>query len=364
MPAFDILPHLTLAQSVHLYAMLADETRLRLLLLLDEAELTVSDLMAITGQSQPRLSRHLRLLVDAGLLVRHAEGSSVFFKTVRRGALGAFVRGLLAAVGGDDAQTGADRQRLAARREERTLKAQAFFNEKADLFKALQETTAPDERIMVALARILGQGKFATAIDLGTGSGTMLVPLTRHAHAVIGLDQSPKMLAVARAKLDGLALALAPKEAHQLQAAIDFCQGDIFALPYAKGACDLAMMHMVLHYFEEPSRAITAVAKLLAPQGRLILVDFASHGHEALRKTHGHQRLGFAREEVLDFFSEAGLTPQEFEILPAPSAAQSAVQKQAQNRNDMLAPLAQFIACGQNPKTRSDQGANLHTIMA
>jgi len=271
-------------------------SRLRLLGLLCEAELTVSELVAILGQSQPRVSRHLKLLVDAGLAERQREGAWAFFRLSERH--GALARDLVARIGSDDPVLQADRARLEMTREARRKQAAAYFAERAADWDRIRAMHAPEERVEAAILETLGRGRIHEALDLGTGTGRMLELIAPLADRAIGIDQSPAMLAIARARLDQAGLRNA-----QLR------QGDIYAPPVERNAFDLVVVHQVLHFLDDPARALREAARTLRPGGRLIAVDFAAHQEEAMREEFAHRRLGFADEEIAGFLKEAGLEP-------------------------------------------------------
>ena len=271
-----------------------EATRLRMLLLLADAELTVSELVAILGQSQPRVSRHLKLLVEAGLAERSREGAWAFFRLTEDGRL--FAREFLARLDPQDAATLADRARLGATREARRKQAAAYFAERAADWDRIRALHAPDERVEQAILALLKDFKPRSVLDLGTGTGRMLELLARDATRAVGVDQSPAMLALARERIAQAGLGQA-----QLR------QGDIYAPPVERDAFDLVIVHQVLHFLDDPARALAEAARTLRPGGRLLIVDFAAHGEEGLREDFAHRRLGFADEEIERDLSAAGL---------------------------------------------------------
>ncbi|GAC1336276.1 MAG: metalloregulator ArsR/SmtB family transcription factor [Beijerinckiaceae bacterium] len=273
-----------------------EETRLRLLALLSEAELTVSELVTILGQSQPRISRHLKLLVEAGLVLRHREGSWAFFLAAPAATAGEIARAVSTWLDPLDPVLLADRGRLAEVRRARDEQAARYFAAQAPNWDKVRALHVPEERVETALRDILGAAPIRALLDLGTGTGRMLELLAPLAERAVGIDRSPAMLAVARARLERCGLRN-----------VQLRQGDIYAVPVERNSYDLVVLHQVLHYLDEPARALREAARALRPGGRLVLVDFAPHTDETLREAHAHRRLGFGHEEVAAYLDEAGL---------------------------------------------------------
>ena len=285
-----------------------EETRLRILSLLGESELTVTELMAILGQSQPRVSRHLKLLVEAGLIARHREGAWAFFRLADSTLAIAVRDGIVARLDAGDAVLAGDRRRLDAVRDERKSHAAAYFARHAADWNRIRALHVPEARVEAAVLRLLGARRFDSVLDLGTGTGRMLEVLAPKATRAVGLDVSPAMLGVARVNLDAAGLR------H-----VQLRQGDAYALPADVQGFDLVILHQVLHYLDDPARAVREAARALRPGGRLLVVDFAPHGEEALREAHAHRRLGFSEGEVAGYLAEAGLSGAAFEtLLPEP----------------------------------------------
>lgn len=287
-----------------------EETRLRLLLLLAEAELTVSELVAILGQSQPRVSRHLKLLVEAGLVDRHREGAWAFFSMTQRQPLAPLARDILARIDTADATASADRARLTEIRSARSAQAARYFASHAADWAQWRAMHVPEEQVESAVRDVCGPGPFHAVLDLGTGTGRMLEMLAPLARRAVGLDQSPAMLAVARAHLERAGLRN-----------VQLRQGDIYALPLERDGYDLVIVHQVLHYLDDPARALREATRVLRPGGRLLVIDFAPHHHEALREHHAHRRLGFAAEEISGYMVDAGLDHVLHRDLAPPSGA-------------------------------------------
>jgi len=273
-----------------------EETRLRILSLLSQGELSVSDLTDILGQSQPRISRHLKLLAEAGLVRRSREGAWAFFRLDETGAGGAFAATLAAWLDPSDPVLAADRERLAAVRASRADAAQTYFASVARDWDRLRSLHVPDEAVETAVAAAAAEGARGALLDLGTGTGRMLQKIAPSFGRAVGVDANHAMLAVARANLEKAGLAR-----------VELRQGDIYALPFARGTFDLVVIHQVLHFLDDPGRAIREAAAMLQPGGRLIAVDFAPHEMEFLRTEHAHRRLGFAPAQIAGWLSEAGL---------------------------------------------------------
>jgi demethylmenaquinone methyltransferase/2-methoxy-6-polyprenyl-1,4-benzoquinol methylase/ArsR family transcriptional regulator len=274
----------------------AEETRLRLLALLSEAELTVTELVTILGQSQPRISRHLKLLVEAGLVTRHREGSWAFFLAAPGGAAGEVARAIPTWFDPQDPVLLSDRARLIEVRRTRAAQAARYFAAQAPNWDKIRALHVPEERVEATLREVVGNAPIHALLDLGTGTGRMLELLAPFAQRAVGIDQSPAMLAVARARLERAGLRN-----------VQLRQGDIYALPVERNGYDLVVLHQVLHYLDDPGRALREAARVLRPGGRLLVVDFAPHTEESFRESHAHRRLGFGRDEIAAYLDEAGL---------------------------------------------------------
>jgi demethylmenaquinone methyltransferase/2-methoxy-6-polyprenyl-1,4-benzoquinol methylase/ArsR family transcriptional regulator len=275
-----------------------DPTRLRLLLLLRQAELTVSELIEIVGQSQPRVSRHLKLLGEAGLVERFKEGSWVFCRAADRGT-GAELGAAIAALA-DPALQEADKARLEHVRKERAAIAAAYFKSNAAEWERIRALHAPEKDVEAAIARHLTTAPIGNFLDAGTGTGRMLELIAPHAQRAIGIDVSPDMLAIARDRL-------LRENVQNAQVRL----GDTYRLPFPNGAAgtgfDVVLFHQVLHYLDDPGTAVAEAARVMAPGGKLLIADFAPHKEEFLRDEYAHRRLGFSDREVEGWFAAAGL---------------------------------------------------------
>lgn len=274
----------------------AEETRLRLLALCAHGELTVSELVQILGQSQPRVSRHLRLLCEAGLLDRFREGTYAFFRLAESGQGAPLARVLVDAIPADDPGLALDLERLETIKRARVEAAAAYFRENAARWDEIRSLHVPEREVEAALVRLLGDAPLGELLDVGTGTGRMLELLGPLATRAIGVDQSREMLAIARAKLE--------------EAGLRHCQvrqSDMYQLPFPSASVDCVVIHQVLHFAEDPAEVLSEAARTLRPGGRLVVVDFAPHPLESLREHQAHRRLGFADAEIAGWCAAAGL---------------------------------------------------------
>lgn len=277
----------------------ADASRVRLLAICAQGEWTVTELTQVLGQSQPRVSRHLKLLADAGLLERFREGSWVFYRRARTGTGARLARSLCRMLPADDPDLALDRQRLAAVRAARHEQAAQYFAAQADRWDEVRSLYVDDGKVEAALLGVVGEHAPRNLLDIGTGTGRVLQLFAPRIGFGLGIDLSREMLSVARANLD--------------RTSLRNCQvrhGDMYHLPLPDGSFDAATMHNVLHFADDPGAALAEAARVLRPGGRLVVVDFARHELEFLRREHAHRRLGFTDPEMRGWFTAAGLVPE------------------------------------------------------
>jgi ArsR family transcriptional regulator len=289
-----------------IFRSLADPTRLRIMTLLRAMELSVGELAQVLGQSQPRVSRHVKILIEARLAERRKEGSWVFL------SLGASERveplfmllDRWTEADGEDPWFRADAARLAAVRADRAAAAERYFALHANHWDELRSLHIAETEVEAAIARALGERPTGRLVDVGTGTGRMLELFGGAAKSALGVDRSPEMLRLARVKLAEAGLASA-----------ELRQADMYSLPLLAGSADTVIIHQVLHYAQQPAAAVVEAARLLAPGGRLLIVDFAPHEREELRDRDAHARLGFADEAVIGWMTAAGLDARVLEHL-------------------------------------------------
>lgn len=277
----------------------AEPTRLRLLMLLRAGELNVKDLTRILGQSQPRISRHLKLMAEAGLVERLADGSWAYYHLIEQGPRGALIARVLDTIAADDPALVRDRSRADAVKREREAAAQTYFQAHAAEWDRIRSLHVRESEVEKALSEALGPGPFGLLVDLGTGTGRVLELLADRYTRGIGFDINHSMLAYARGKLDSAGLDKAVVR-----------HGDLYDVALPDGCADAVVMHQVLHFLAEPALAVREAARILAPGGRLVIADFAPHTMEFLREAFAHERLGFPTQQVEQWMEDCGLEPE------------------------------------------------------
>jgi SAM-dependent methyltransferase len=273
----------------------AEPTRLRLLALCARGALCVSDLCAVLGQSQPRLSRHLKLLVEARLLERIPEGANAFFQLPAEAEV---ARLILARLPEDDPRLAADRRAAARLAAERARAASDTFRRDGMDWDEVRALDLPAADIEAAILAAL-PARIGALLDIGTGTGRLLELAADRVGRATGVDASREMLALARARLAerGLAERCAVRQA------------DMYRLPFADASFDVVALQMVLHYAEDPAAAIAEAARVLHPEGLLVIVDLAAHERAEVMRRHAHRWPGFDDAAIAGWLGAAGCTP-------------------------------------------------------
>jgi ubiquinone/menaquinone biosynthesis C-methylase UbiE/DNA-binding transcriptional ArsR family regulator len=282
---------------------LADATRLRIMQLVSAMELAVGEIAQVLGQSQPRVSRHVAILCDAGLAERRREGSWIFLRAATEGFAG-MVSDLLSRAEEADADLAAlcegDRRKLAAIQSARDSEAQGYFATHAEDWDELRRLHSADEDVEAALAAALAPQPLGRVLDIGTGTGRMAELFAASAERIVALDKSPAMLRVARARLQ-----------HLPGGRIEMIQGDFASLPLPEASVDTVLLHQVLHFAQDPAAALREAARVTREGGRIAIVDFAAHQREELRERHAHARLGFEDDHIAGLLARFGFEPAE-----------------------------------------------------
>lgn len=287
-----------MSEVIDIFRALADPTRLRVVALLREMELAIGELAVVLNQSQPRVSRHVRILAEAGIVERRREGSWVFLRLVGGGMAGDLVsRAAQWPFSAHEAMVIAqDARRLNAVRDERAAAAERYFADHAAEWDAIRSRHVAESEVEAAMLAMMRDRVLGHLLDIGTGTGRMAEIFAPTAARITALDRSPEMLRIARAKLSGQNLP------------IDLVQGDFLDLPVADASVDSIVIHQALHFAHEPDRVIAEAARVLRDDGHLLIVDFAPHEDEELRTLAAHARLGFSDAQIRGWFAAAGLS--------------------------------------------------------
>ena len=294
---------LSLLSAVHRLRAIAEPTRLRLIRLLAHGELTVSEIGQILGQSQPRVSRHLKLLLDGGFVTRLPEGAWVFYRLTDGGEESPsanMAKRVIEMLDEKDPVIAGDLERLMAVKASRAAEAAAYFEAHAAEWARIRAVYQPVAEVEATMLELLGPEPVEFLVDFGTGTGRVLEALSSAYGHAIGFDTNHAMLGIARVNLDRAGI----RHAHVQH-------GNLLSLPNSLDEPDAIVIHQVLHYLDDPAAAVGSAARLLSPNGRLLIVDFAPHELEFLRTEHAHRRLGFSDDEVIEWCRAAGLEAQE-----------------------------------------------------
>jgi ubiquinone/menaquinone biosynthesis C-methylase UbiE/DNA-binding transcriptional ArsR family regulator len=285
----------------------AESTRVRIMFVLSHGEMNVSELTYVLGQSQPRVSRHLKLMSEAGLLSRYKEGNWVLFRLRQEGLGGALSRAVVDMLSLKDPLLSGDLARLEEVKRQRDEKAANYFSANAGQWSQLRSLHVDETSVEQVMQQLIGDSSIETLVDLGTGTGRVLELFAKQAKQLFGIDSSRDMLAIARTSLEKRGIRQA-----------EFRQSDIYALPLPDACADVVTVHQVLHFLDEPQRALLEARRILKPNGKLLVVDFAPHDLEELREEHAHRRLGLATEQMTTWFNRAGLVMERYEVLDPP----------------------------------------------
>lgn len=277
-----------------------EDTRLRIIALLSHGELTAGELSSVLAQSQPRVSRHLKLLFEAGIIERRAEGSWVFVRLSYKEPAYSLIQNIIKSVNNEDFTLKRDLEKLHEIKQARQESAKAYFEKIAPEWESLRKLHQPEKAVEDAMLEMVKGQNFKLHLDLGSGMGSLLETFANISEKSEGIDTSRGMLNLARARFDEIG-------ANNLSVR----QGDILNLPYEPNTADFISIHQVLHYLDNPQAAINEAARVMKEGGVLLIADFAPHDFEELREKFGHLRLGFAEDEVKKWCEASGLKIEE-----------------------------------------------------
>ncbi|MBL4601533.1 MAG: metalloregulator ArsR/SmtB family transcription factor [Emcibacteraceae bacterium] len=281
-----------------------EETRLRVLALFKSGELTVTELVTVLRQSQPRISRHLRLLCEAGLLEKHREGTWIFYRLADGGNKANLAKSIMKYIPYSDQILQRDQERLTEVKKARDMKAAKYFQENAENWDKIRSLYVPERQVEDYLLEVTADLKINDLLDVGTGTGRMLELFSERAERGIGIDLSREMLAVARSHLE-----------QETISHMQVRQGDMYDLALKDSSMDLVLFHQVLHFADDPHAAIKEASRILRPGGYVIIADFLPHKVEKLRDDYAHRRLGFSDEEVKEWCNITDLNIKSTEVM-------------------------------------------------
>jgi ubiquinone/menaquinone biosynthesis C-methylase UbiE/DNA-binding transcriptional ArsR family regulator len=286
---------------------IAEITRIRILFVLSHGEINVSELMFILQQSQPRVSRHLKVMTEAGLISRHKEGNWVLFRLREHGLGGVLARAIVEMLPGAEMVLAQDIERLDNVRTQRSENAATYFAHNAEDWENLRALHVSEEDVEAQMKAMIGDAPIANLVDLGTGTGRVIELFSQLSKTITGIDLSREMLAIARTNLARRGIRHA-----QIR------QSDLYALPLLDGAADMVTIHQVLHFLDDPLQALLEARRILDPKGRMLVVDFAPHELEDLREKHAHRRLGISAEQMTEWLDKASFKLDRHIVLQPP----------------------------------------------
>jgi len=276
---------------VHYFKALSDKTRLRVFNILTNHELNVNEIVEVMEMGQSRISRHLKILTESGLLTLRQDGLWSFYTAKNDEVTKQFSASIKQSCKSDN-ELSDDLIRAKQVLKDRQSKTKRFFNQIASNWDKLKKDILGEIDLTGLIIDKVPICKVTA--DLGCGTGELLSALKKKSDIAIGVDGSPKMLDIARKRLKDL------KEGIELRL------GEMEHLPLKDGELDLAVVNMVLHHVPEPIIGIKEVHRVLKPSGSFILVDFDTHSNEALRNTYGDRWLGFKKNEIERWLADAG----------------------------------------------------------
>ncbi|MBW6512421.1 MAG: metalloregulator ArsR/SmtB family transcription factor [Desulfuromonadaceae bacterium] len=278
---------------VKLFKSLADVTRLRLVAILAQGEFTVSELTDILAMGQSRISRHLKILLDAGIVTVQRQGTWSYFRLDGKNNYFQQLCPTILEYLATDGVHPADQQGITRILDERQRKSRDFFDHHAREWDRLAKEMIVADRYQGVLLEQLGQVE--TVVDVGVGTGSLLGDLSLRARQVIGIDHSPSMLNEARTRVENNQLVN-----------VDLRLGEMTHLPVADHSADALILNMVLHHAPQPPTVFNELRRVLRPGGRVLIAELERHQLEWFRDRLADQWLGFTRQELTDWLQLAG----------------------------------------------------------
>ena len=281
--------------TVTLFKALSDTTRIRLVRILLQHELSVNELVTVLHMGQSRISRHLRVLTDANLLMPRRDGLRVFYHACLDGENKDFLEAVapfLETV----AEAPDDSARANRVLEEKNAHTRQFFNEIAERWDSLNQEILGSFDLPRTVCKAI-PASCRLSVDLGCGTGAVLTHMLERAKAVAGVDGSPAMLDLCHKRFDNM-----PQATGRLSLRI----GELAHLPLRDQEADFASINLVLHHLEKPTEALHEARRILTPRGRLFVSEFLKHNDETMRTRYGDRWLGFEEGKLAIALREAG----------------------------------------------------------
>lgn len=298
---------------------LADPCRLRLVAILLSGEFTVQELTAILGVGQSKVSWHLKILMDAGVLAVKRQGTWSYYRAGTESEFFTAIRPHLERGFAAMPERRRDLAAVARILEERRRRSLEFFDQYAMQWDDLARTLLPVPEYVTRLLELVHEG--GTVVEIGIGTGGLLADLAAKSGPVIGVDHSPAMLEEARRRMLKSSIS-----------GVELRLGEMTHLPLSDGAADCALLNMVLHHAADPPAVLAEIRRVMSPGGTLLIADLARHERESAREQLADQWLGFDEEELAGWLKSAGFAAVELERIEGVAGEETVLLVRAQNK--------------------------------